>query len=181
MVVCEELEGNVIVFTGDGKGKTTAALGLACRYLGHAGRAAFIHFSGPARPSLGDVLSAKELGGRLRMVGIASQAADVSYLDQYDETVPTVAAAMARARQLLTEGECDLLVLDDINVLLHQGIIEVAMARELIEAKPASATILLTGRSAPEAVVEMADAATDFREVKHPVHTGVGPRKGLEF
>lgn len=181
MTIGEDLEGNVIVFTGGGKGKTTAALGLACRALGHAGRATFIHFTGPTRPGLGDVLSARALGGRLRMVGIASQATDASYLDQYDETVPTVEVALARARQLLTEGACDLLVLDDINLLLHQGIIEEAVLMELIEAKPGSATILLTGRSAPAWLAELADIVTDFAEVKHPAHLGVGPRKGIEY
>ena len=115
------------------------------------------------------------------MIGIASQAADPSYLDQYDETVPTVEAALDRAKQMLTGGECDLLVLDDINPLLDQGLVEHTVAIGLIEMKPPSATIVFTGRSAPDAVVELADIVTDFEEVKHPVRAGVAPRKGIEF
>jgi cob(I)alamin adenosyltransferase len=171
----------VIVFTGSGKGKTTAALGLACRALGHGRKAAFLHFTGPKRPQLGDVLSARVLAGGLRMIGIASQAADPSYLDQFDETVPTVEAALDRAKQMLLAGECDLLVLDDINPLLDQGLVEQSIVIGLIETKPPSATVVLTGRSAPEAILELADIVTNFAEVKHPVHEGVGPRRGIEF
>jgi cob(I)alamin adenosyltransferase len=170
----------VIVFTGSGKGKTTAALGLACRALGHGRKAAFLHFTGPTRPRLGDVHSARVLGG-LRMIGIASQAADPSYLDQFDETVPTVEAALDRARQMLLGGECDLLVLDDINPLLDQGLVEQSIVVGLIETKPPSATIVFTGRSAPKAIMELADIVTDFAEVKHPARTGVRARSGIDF
>jgi cob(I)alamin adenosyltransferase len=180
-VVDGELIGEVIVFTGSGKGKTTAALGLACRALGHGRRAAFFHFQGPARPSLGDVRSARALGRRLKMIGIVSQAADVSFLDQYDETVPTVEAALARAEEMLGSGECDLLVLDDINPLLDEGHVDQTTVIRLVDAKPESATLVFTGRSAIDAIVELADIVTDFEEVKHPAHLGVGPRKGIEF
>ncbi len=171
----------VIVFTGSGKGKTTAALGLACRALGHGRKAAFLHFTGPMWPRLGDVLSARVLGGGLRMIGIASQATEPSYLDQFDETVPTVEAALDRAEQMLSGGECDLLVLDDINPLLDQGLVEQSVVTGLIEAKPPSATIVFTGRSAPNAIMELADIVTDFAEVKHPARAGVAARSGIDF
>lgn len=177
----QEEWGNVIVFTGSGKGKTTAALGLACRAVGHGRRAAFIQFTGPARPSLGDVLSTRVLGQDVRMIAIESQASDAAYVDQFDESVATVEAALYRVRELLAEGEHGLVVLDDINPLLHQGNIDEVVVRDLIAGKPASATIVFTGRSAPQWVLEMADIVTDFAEVKHPVHAGVGPRKGIEF
>ena len=171
----------VIVFTGSGKGKTTAALGLACRALGHGRRVAFLHCMGPTRPRLGDVLSARTLGSGLRMIGIVSQAADRSYLDQYDETVPTLEAALDRAKQMLLGGECELLVLDDINPLLDQGLVEQSIVTGLIETKPPSATIVFTGRCAPDAIVELADIVTDFAEVKHPARAGVAARSGIEF
>lgn len=173
--------GEVIVFTGGGKGKTTAALGLACRALGHGRRAAFFHFKGPVRPSLGDVRSARALGRRLKMIGIVSQAADTSFLDQYDETVPTVEAALDRAGQMLGSGEFDLLVLDDINPLLEEGDVDQAAVIRLITSRPESATLVFTGRSAIDAIVELADVVTDFEEVKHPARSGVGPRRGIEF
>jgi cob(I)alamin adenosyltransferase len=173
--------GNVIVFTGYGKGKTTAALGLVCRAVGHGRRAAFIHFTGPARSDLGDVRSTKVLGRDVRMIAIESQAAHAAYVRQFDESVATVEAALLLARQLLAEGACELLVLDDINPQLDRGTVAHGAIRDLIAEKPQSATIVLTGRSAPQWVVEMADIVTDLAEVKHPVHAGVGPRKGIEF
>jgi cob(I)alamin adenosyltransferase len=175
------LEGNVVVFTGGGKGKTTAAVGLAYRALGHGGRAAFVYFTGPQRPSLGEVQSLKLLGSRVTTIAIRSQAAHASYLDQFDDSAPTVDAALDRVRELMREAEWSLLVLDDINPLLAQGIIDAVRLRELIDEKPESATIVLTGRSAPDWLLEMASIATDFTEVKHPVHEGVGPRRGIEF
>lgn len=177
----QEEWGNVIVFTGSGKGKTTAALGLACRAVGHGGKAAFIHFSGPARPSLGDVLSTKVLGHDVRMIAIESQAAEAAYVDQFDESVATVEAALERGGELLHRPGCSLLVLDDINPLLDRGAIDQERVRELIEMKPESATIVLTGRSAPNWLLETADIVTDFAEVKHPARVGVGPRRGIDF
>ena len=181
MAADREEWGNVIVFTGSGKGKTTAALGLACRAVGHGGKAAFIHFSGPARPSLGDVLSTKVLGHDVRMIAIESQAAEAAYVDQFDESVATVEAALHRARELAFGGECDVLILDDINPLLHGGIVEESFIVDLISSKPEAATIILTGRFAPEAIVKIADVVTDFAEVKHPARVGVGPRMGIDF
>lgn len=176
-----EGHGNVIVFTGVGKGKTTAALGLACRAVGHGRRAAFIHFTGPMRARLGDVCSTKELGAMVTMIAIESQASDKAYLDQFDETVATVEAALDRAEGLLAGGEYQLLVLDDINPLLDQGLVEPSAVKGLIETKPPSATMVFTGRCAPDYVVELADIVTDFAEVKHPVRAGVAPRKGIEY
>ena len=176
-----ENEGQVVVFTGGGKGKTTAALGLACRAVGHGRTAAFIHFSGPERPELGDVAATRKFSAKLTMIGIECQAGEPSYLDDFDESVPTVEAALDRARQLVLGAECDVLVLDDINPLLHGGIIEEASILDLINARPEGSTIVLTGRFAPEAILRMADVVTDFTEVKHPAQAGIEPRKGIDF
>jgi len=176
-----EGQGQLIVFTGAGKGKTTAALGLACRAVGHGKRAVFIHFTGPEHPRLGDVAGTAGIGAELKMVGIECQASEVSYLDEFDESVPTLEAALNRARELLAGGECDVCVLDDINLLLHQGVVDVDRIIDLITSRPESATIVLTGRFAPAAIVEIADVVTDFAEVRHPAQAGVEPRKGIDF
>jgi cob(I)alamin adenosyltransferase len=176
-----ETEGNVIVFTGSGKGKTTAALGLACRAVGHGGAAWFIYFTGPVRASLGEVSSTKVLGQKVRMIAVRSQAASEAFLGQFDETVPTLDAALDRAGELARDPECSLLVLDDINPLLGEGLIDRERVQELLETKREPSTLVFTGRSAPEWLTEAADIVTDFAEVKHPVHEGVPPRKGIEF
>ena len=181
MTITGELEGNVIVFTGGGKGKTTAAVGLACRALGHGRTAAFIHFTGPFRPSLGEVRCTQELGRNVNMIAIISQAAQESYLDQFDESVPTLDAALERAAQLARDAENDLVVLDDINPLLEQGVIGRHSVRELIQEKAALVTVVFTGRRAPDWLLAMADMVTDFAEVKHPLRAGIGARRGIEF
>ncbi|MFQ5886349.1 MAG: cob(I)yrinic acid a,c-diamide adenosyltransferase [Anaerolineae bacterium] len=176
----EEL-GRVIVYTGLGKGKTTAALGLACRVLGHGGRVVFIRFTGPEYPQMGDVGAAVALAGDLRMIAIESQARDASYLADFAESTPTAETGLDLARELLIRGECDLLVLDDINPLLYEGTIDTAQVVALIDEKPPNVTIVLTGRSAPQAIIERADTVTDFAEIKHPSQAGIEPRKGIDF
>lgn len=171
----------MIVHTGLGKGKTTAALGLACRVLGHGGRVVFIRFTGPEYPQMGDVRTATALGGNLRMIGVESQARDASYLADFTESTATVETALALARGLLMRGECDLLVLDDINPLLDEGTIDTAQVVALIDEKPPNVNMVLTGRSAPQAIIERADTVTDFTEIKHPSQAGIEPRKGIDF
>lgn len=176
-----EETGQVIVYTGVGKGKTTAALGLAYRVVGHGGRVAFIHFTGPDYPQMGDVKAATTLGGNLRMIGVESQARDVSYLADFAESVGTVEGALARARELLHRGECELLVLDDINPLLCEGAVEIDQVTALIAEKPPGVSIVLTGRFAPQAIIEGADTVTDFAQIKPPRTARIEPRKGFDF
>ncbi len=173
--------GAVIVHTGLGKGKTTAALGLALRVLGHGGRVATIFFTGPEHPQMGSVRAAATLGRNLRMIGIESQARDPTYLADFAEFTGTVKEALALARELLTRGECDLLVLDDINPLLHQGAIDTTEVTALIDEKPPNVHLVLTGRFAPQIILDKADTVTDFVQIKRPSQAGIEPRKGFDF
>jgi cob(I)alamin adenosyltransferase len=127
------------------------------------------------------VSSIKLLGPKVTMIAIKSQAAQESYVDQFDESVATVDAAMDRARELVVDPDCSLVVLDDINPLLADQEIGPEQVRELIEERPEPTTIVLTGRFAPQWLIELASIVTDFAEVKHPAHEGVGPRRGIEF
>jgi len=171
----------VVVFTGGGKGKTTAAVGLACRSVGHGGRAVLVYFTGPTRPRLGEVVATEVLGPKLEMIAIHSQAADTGFLEQFDESVPTVEAALQRAGEILSQGDCSLLVLDDINPLLNEGAVHESTIKELIALAPETTTIVLTGRSAPQWALDLASIATDFAEVEHPARVGIRPRKGIDF
>ncbi len=171
----------VSVYTGLGKGKTTAALGLAYRVMGHGGKAAVIFFTGPEYPEMGDVRAAAALDQKLITIGIESQARHLTYLADFAEYTSTVHGALALARDLLTQQECDLLILDDINPLMHDGTIDDALVQALLYEKPPNAGIVLTGRFAPQSIIEMADIVTDFAQIKHPSQAGVGPRRGFEF
>jgi len=159
--------GRVIVFTGVGKGKTTAALGTALRIIAQGGKVIFVYFTGPEYPVLGEVKTAAKLGSKWRMIGIKSEAKNLSYLADFSGSVDTVkdALAMAQARWLY---ECDLLILDDITYQLACGSIDVAQVIALIDNRPVNASIVLTGPSAPESIIERADLVTEFLEIKPP-------------
>lgn len=173
-------KGEVIVFTGLGKGKTTAALGVALRTIGQGGKVIFIRFTGPRHSVLGEVKTAAAIGGNLRMIGVRSEASDVSYLDGFSESVDTVADALAMARDVWIR-ECALLVLDDIGHHLERGSIDIAQVLLLIDSKPLNTSILLTGSSASEPIIQRANLVTEFLQIKRPHNAGVYLRRGIDF
>lgn len=168
----------VIVFTGQGKGKTTAALGVALRTIAQGGKVIFVYFTGPHHPVLGEVKSAAAIGGIWRMIGIRSQAKDISYLNDFSESVDTVTEALAMAHNQWLR-ECDLLVLDDISPHLDCGTINVAQVLELIDNRPSNTSIIFTGLSLPEPIVRRADLVTEFLKIKSPSDAGL--HQGIDF
>jgi cob(I)alamin adenosyltransferase len=173
-------EGRVIVLTGTGKGKTTAALGAALRAIAYLARVVFIYFTGPQFPELGEVKGSAGIRDSLRIIGIKSEARQASYLDSFSESVDTVADALSMARNVWVK-QCDLMVLDDIGSQLERGSVDVSQVLALIEEKPPNVSIILTGRSIPSVLKDRADSITEFVDIKHPLQAGIGPRKGIDF
>ena len=163
--VDEITEGEVMVFTGPGKGKTTAALGVACRIIAHGGKVVFVYFTGPQRPSWGEVKAAATFGGNWRMIGIDSEAEEISFPGDFTETANTVGEALTKAQKLWLH-ECDLLVLDDISHHLERGEIDTAQVLALIDGRPPDTSIILTGQSVPEPIIQRAGLVTEFRKIK---------------
>lgn len=182
MAVRNELgdKGEVILLMGIGRGKTTTALGIALRVITYGGKVIFIHFSGPQYPELGEVKAATVLGDSLRMIGIRSEASNLSYLNDFYETVNTVADAWAMACNVWIR-QCNLLVLDDIGHQLDRGTIDIAQVLALIEDRPPNVSIILTGRSTPKVIAKTAGLVTEFVDIKHPLPTSMGLRKGIDF
>ena len=172
--------GEVILLIGAGRGKTTTALGIALRVITYGGRVVFIHFSGPQYPELGEVKAAAVLGDSLRMIGIRSEASNPSYLNDFYETVNTVADALAMAHNVWIR-QCNLLVLDDIGPQLDQGSVDIAQVLALIEDRPPNVSIILTGRAAPKIMAKTADLVTEFVDVKQPPPTSMRLHKGIDF
>ena len=173
-------KGEVILLIGPGRGKTTTALGIALRVIMYGGRVVFIHFSGPQYPEVGEVKAAIALGDTLRMIGIRSEASNPSYLNEFYETVNTVAEAMAIAGNVCTK-QCNLLVLDDIGHQLDQGSVDIAQVLAIIKDRPPDVSIILTGRSAHKMIMEKADLITEFVDAKQPSPTSMGLHKGIDF
>jgi cob(I)alamin adenosyltransferase len=166
----------VQVYTGDGKGKTTAALGLAIRASGHGMRTYFGQFM--KGQSYGEL---DALRGH-RQITI-EQYGDVRCIRREEVTAEHVAQArrgLARAQEAMVSGEFDIVVLDEVNVAIWFGLLCVEDVLAFLEERPGSVEVILTGRRAPPELVERADLVTEMRLVKHYYEQGVSARKGIE-
>lgn len=169
--------GYVHVYTGDGKGKTTAAIGLAVRAAGH-GRSTYI----------GQFMKGQEYGELAALEHLPQvtieQYGDQGCIRKEEVTSKHIADAVAglmRAGNELISGRHDIVVLDEVNVALWFGLLEEEAVLELLEARPAGVELVLTGRRAPQAILDRADLITEMLEVKHYYADGVLARKGIEY
>lgn len=170
--------GCVQVYTGNGKGKTTAALGLAFRALGRGLRVCFFQFI-KGSGTYGEHLLGEKLAPQLTMIRCGRP----GWVNTKDITADRQAAqeGLEQARLLLTSGEYDLVVLDEINGAAGFGLIDVDQILELIRLKPERVELVLTGRNAADQIIEAADLVTEMRDVKHYYRAGVPARTGIEM
>jgi len=169
--------GLLEVYTGDGKGKTTAALGLALRMSGHGGRVAIIQFM-KGWDSYGEIEALKRVPGlRHERTGTP----DYVYRGQ-ESPVDRMEAqrGLDLARECLG-GEYDLVVLDELNVVLDFGLLELQPVLDLLRSRPFHVEVVVTGRGAPQALLDAADLVTEMREVRHPYTKGVVSRRGIDY
>ena len=170
--------GLVQVYTGDGKGKTSAAFGLALRAVGRGLKVYVIQFI-KGGFDYGELHVVERLPHfKLKAFGRGKFVTDVP---PTEDDVKLAKEAFKLAREVVSGGEYDVVVLDEINVALHLKLVEIGETVDLIRSKPKHVELILTGRSAPPEVVELADLVTEMREVKHPYTKGIPPRKGIEF
>jgi len=170
--------GTVQLYTGDGKGKTTAALGLGLRAWGHGARVLVIQFM-KGRINYGEL----EATGKLDGFDVEQYGRE-TFVDREDpapEDVALAREALARAQRVVAENDYDLVILDEVNVAADYGLVETKEILDLIAAKPPEMELVLTGRDAPAAFLDAADLVTEAREVKHHYRAGVAARKGIEF
>jgi cob(I)alamin adenosyltransferase len=170
--------GLVIVHTGKGKGKTTAALGMVCRMIGHGKRVAIIQFiKGAMQTGEKAVFDAFPQQVEFRAMGegftwnTQDRARDVA--------TATEAWNVAKARIL--DPAIDMVVCDELNVALRYDYAPLDDVLATLRARPAAKHVVITGRNAPEALVELADLATEMTLVKHPFRSGVKAQAGIEF
>jgi len=161
------------VYTGNGKGKTTAAIGLAIRAFGRGKKVAMIQFMKNGR--YGEITALRALGIEVEQFGRA-EFVDREKPDRED--IELAEKALERAEKLVCE--CDLLVLDEINVAVDYGLIALERVLDLIK-RAGNTELVLTGRYAREEVIDRADYVTEMREIKHPYSGGVEAREGVEF
>jgi cob(I)alamin adenosyltransferase len=169
--------GLVQIFTGDGKGKTSAAIGAVVRAAGHGLKVYIAFFLKGARPS-GEFHILYQLSS-VTMASFGSGFVDPKNVRGEDRE--GAAKALAAARQAVLSGNYDLVVLDEVNVAVAFGLISVDDVLKLIEKKPKGVELILTGRRADTRLVQAADLVTECLKIKHPYDTGVAAREGIEF
>jgi cob(I)alamin adenosyltransferase len=171
-------EGLVQIFTGDGKGKTTAALGAVIRALGHGLRAYIVYFmKGNYRYGEGNILS------KLANVTMASFGS-LEFVDPANinpEEKEQARQALAAAREAMLSGSYDLVVLDEVNLAVAWKLVELDEVTRLISDKPQNVELILTGRQADTRLVQQADLVTEMLNIKHPYDKGLTARQGIEY
>jgi len=170
--------GLVQVYSGDGKGKTSAAFGLALRAVGRGLKVYVIQFI-KGGFDYGELYVVERLPNfKLKAFGRGKFVTDVP---PTEDDVKLAREAFELAREVVSSGEYDIVVLDEINVALHLKLIGIDEVVDLVRRKPKHVELVLTGRYVPPEIVELADLVTEMREVKHPYTKGVPPRKGIEY
>jgi cob(I)alamin adenosyltransferase len=171
-------EGLVQVYTGNGKGKTSAAFGLALRAVGRGLKVFIIQFI-KGGFDYGELYVVNKLPNlTLKAFG---RGKFVTEKPASTEDVRLAEEAFALAERVVKSGKYDIVILDEINVALKLELIETEKVLKLVKSKPKHVELVLTGRYAPKEIIEAADLVTEMQEVKHPFNNGCQARKGIEY
>ncbi|MFQ5695750.1 MAG: cob(I)yrinic acid a,c-diamide adenosyltransferase [Terriglobia bacterium] len=176
----ENKKGLVIVHTGPGKGKTTAALGLAFRAVGSGLKVLMVQFI-KGSWHYGELDAAEMLGAEKFTIRPMGKGFVKLGGEPGPEHKRAAAEAWAFAREKLFAGDYDMIILDEINYALSYGLLPVAPVIEALEQKPEKVHVVLTGRNAHEKIIAAADLVTEMREVKHPYQKGIEAQRGIEY
>lgn len=171
-------KGLLIVHTGKGKGKSTAAFGMIFRALGHGMRVAVIQF----------VKGARQTGERSLLekfpdlVTIRAMGEGFTWETQDRERdIAHARAAWDEARRLIADPSIAMVLLDELNIVLRYDYLPLAEVLEVLKSKPQTKHVIVTGRNAREELIELADLVTEMEQIKHPFRSGVKAQPGIEF
>lgn len=168
-------KGLIQVYTGEGKGKTTAALGLAIRATGRGMKVGFIQF-----------LKGRTSGEHLFLsqypaFNIVHMSAGSSFNKPREQMLEEARLTFAYAKEQMISGNYDLLILDEIFLATHKELITTEQVISLLDKKPDSLELVLTGRHAPPEIIQRADLVTEMCKIKHPFSQGIRARRGIEY
>jgi len=174
-------KGLVHVYTGDGKGKSTSAFGLAIRAAGAGKRVFIVQFLKSAPSS--ELKSLKKLGPNIQVFRFEKPRDFVWNLspEQKDELKKEVREAFLFACDSMKNGDCDMLIMDETMGAISNGFIGVDELVEALDNRGENVEVILTGRDVPEKIIEAADYVSEIKCIKHPYQKGIGARKGIEF
>lgn len=173
-----EEKGLLIVYTGNGKGKTTAALGMALRALGHGQRVGIVQFiKGDIQTGEASIIEQLDLPIEIHVMG-------EGFTWKTQDRERDVAAARRgwdKAVQLLRDPSCDLVIMDELNIVLKYEYLPLQEVLDELGAKREMLHVIVTGRGSPSELVDLADLVSEVKPVKHPFKKGIKPQAGIEF
>ncbi len=174
------MKGLIHVYTGEGKGKTTASLGLTIRAAGCGKKVVFTQFFKGSKS--GELISLEKLSN---VTVLRLNAPHGFYKNMNDEEKVIVKnehnVILSKALEIVKSGECDLLVFDEAISAYNRNMLDREKIDDLLNNKPEELELVLTGRDAPDSFLEAADYVTEMKKIKHPFDKGIPARKGVEF
>ena len=177
-------KGLVQIYTGDGKGKTTAALGLALRAAGWGNKVAIYQFLKPSSLEIGERTSIKEINLPIKIFPAEIKWDMKNSLDDETTVEKTRKKIQKLCLQIADEAKqkkFDIIILDEIVFCLSKNLAQIEWIKNIIASIDAAVEIILTGRNATDELIEMADLVTEMRIIKHPFEKNINARKGIEF
>lgn len=180
MINTEDRQGLIMVHTGNGKGKTTAALGLGLRAWGQGFRVLVVQFiKGGWR--YGELAAIEKLAPDFVIQQLGEGFVKGSSEDKMAEHRAAAQNALTQAREAVKAGNWDMIILDEINYAVKYNLITAKEVLDFLQDKPPALHLVLTGRDAEAEVIAKADLVTEMKEVKHPYQKGIKAQKGIEF
>jgi cob(I)alamin adenosyltransferase len=177
----QKKRGLLIVYTGNGKGKTTAALGMCVRAVGYDWKVCIVQFV-KGSWKYGELKGIKRLEPNVEImtvgegfVGIVDDTKD------FEEHLAAAKEGLKTAKGIIESGKFNIVILDELNVAHQLGLVSTEDIEELIEAKPPDEHLVITGRDAPKWLMEKADLVTEMKEIKHPFQQGILAQKGVDW
>ena len=174
-------DGFVIVYTGKGKGKTTAALGMALRAVGYNHKICMIQFI-KGSWHYGEMTSSKRLEPEFELTAIGK--GFVGIMDDknpIEDHKKISDEALRIAKEKIRSEKYDIIILDEINYAINLNLVKLEDVLDLIKIKPPKLNLVLTGNYARDEIIEVADLVTEMREIKHPFKAGIRAKKGIDF
>ncbi|NPV50165.1 MAG: cob(I)yrinic acid a,c-diamide adenosyltransferase [Candidatus Methanofastidiosum sp.] len=172
------MKGLIEVYTGNGKGKSTAAFGLALRASGRGLKSIVVQFMKQGN-SYGEHFAIE----KIENIDIASFGTPkfVNFKNPSKEDINLAKEALEFSRETIYSLKYDLVILDEINIALHFKLIDLEKVIDILKNKPEGVEVILTGRYAPKELIEIADLVSEIIEVKHPYQKGIAAREGIEY
>jgi cob(I)alamin adenosyltransferase len=172
--------GLIIVNTGAGKGKTTAAMGTALRAVGNGMKVLMLQFL-KGSWHYGELDAVKAFGDNFIMKQLGRGFVKVGGAETDPEDIRMVEEAWQESREAILSGKWDLVILDEINYAISYGMLDPGKVVETLKQKPEMVHVILTGRNAHAKIVEVADTVTEMRQVKHAYEAGILAQRGIEY